>query len=177
MLWFHAALVLPCPPAEEKCARPFPNVANGTGHYSILRRGYQLVIPALSFTGCGQTLRWHVRGREIPLELGRGNSFRFTLKLWRPTPSGSYTEVRPKKSLTSSVHLSSLSARIDYRWHSHLVTSQGWVLAIYSLWSTPQTLAMEQVCTTSWSQPPPCPPPWIQGAMPVQWHPNCLSYQ
>ena len=115
MLWFHAALVLPCPPAEEKCARPFPNVANGTGHYSILRRGYQLVIPALSFTGCGQTLRWHVRGREIPLELGRGNSFRFTLKLWRPTPSGSYTEVRPKKSLTSSVHLSSPSARIDYR--------------------------------------------------------------
>ena len=87
-----------------------------TGQYSIVQRGYQLVIPALSFTGCGQTLRWHVRGREIGGWLGIiDNSFRFTLKLWRPTPSGSYTEVRPEKSFTSSVHLRSLSARIDYR--------------------------------------------------------------
>ncbi len=119
MLWFHTAFVLPHPPAEEKCAGPFPNVANGTGQYSILRRGHQLVIPALSFTGCGQTLRWHVRGRGISWWSGirrRHNSFRFTLKLWRPTPSGSYTEVRPGKSLTSSVvHLSSQSARVDYQ--------------------------------------------------------------
>ena len=74
------------------------------------------MIPAMSFTGCGQTLRWHVRGRAIGGWLGIiDNSFRFTLKLWRPTPSGSYTEVRPERSLTSSVHLSSLSARADYR--------------------------------------------------------------
>ena len=74
------------------------------------------MIPALSFTGCGQTLRWHVRGRAIRGWLGKNdNSLRLALKLWRPTPSGSYTEVRPGKSFTSSVHLSSPSARIDYR--------------------------------------------------------------
>ena len=32
MLWFLAAFVLPLPPAEEKCAGPFPNVANGLGN-------------------------------------------------------------------------------------------------------------------------------------------------
>lgn len=70
----------------------------------------------MNFTGCGQTLRWHLRGNwRSSSNKNKRDSFELTFKLWRPTPSGSYTKVRPERSVTSSVHLSSFSARVDYQ--------------------------------------------------------------
>lgn len=108
---------LPKPPAKENCAGPFPNVAIRTGRYSRLQKGFQVVIPAMNFTGCGQTLRWHVGGKHKYSSNWWRISRRktFTLKLWRPTPSGGYTEVKPDQSFTSSVRLMSLSAEVDYQ--------------------------------------------------------------
>lgn len=72
----------------------------------------------MNFTGCGQTLRWHLRGNSFWRSSSNKNkhdSFELTFKLWRPTPNGSYTEVRPERSVTSIVNLSSFSARVDYQ--------------------------------------------------------------
>ena len=119
---------LPNPPAEGDCAGPFPNSTNLTIQYYKLNRGHQVIIPAMNFTGCGKTLRWHIHGKV-------GNSIRqgfwwsrrdtaatlnFAIKLWRPTPSGNFIEVRPEQSFTPSTHfitegLTLVSVVVDYQ--------------------------------------------------------------
>ena len=112
----YCAMLLLNPPAQGSCAGPFPDFADGTSRYSILRRGYQIIIPAMTFTGCGQTLRWHL---HLGSRNGR-NPFSFAFKLWRPTPGRGFTEVRPEQSFTPSTRFITLdsgvtSAEVDYQ--------------------------------------------------------------